>query len=67
MVVAKQLAPQNLFTGRRVDLGRYSSGLERGTANACAQAVTWGFENVYYFENGLQKWKAADYTLAAGN
>ena len=45
----------------------YSSGLERRAANACAMAVTWGFQHVYYFENGLQKWKAAGYTVARGN
>ncbi|MDH3466694.1 MAG: rhodanese-like domain-containing protein [Gammaproteobacteria bacterium] len=44
----------------------YSSGLERRAANACAQAVSWGFEHVYYFANGLKKWKAAGNTVAAG-
>lgn len=45
----------------------YSSGLERRAANACAKAVAWGFQHVYYFENGLQKWKAAGHTLATGD
>jgi len=44
----------------------YSSDLERRAANACAKAVSWGFEHVYYFENGLRKWKAAGHTLAKG-
>lgn len=45
----------------------YSSDLERRAANACAKAVAWGFQHVYYFENGLRKWKAAGYTVARGN
>ena len=44
----------------------YSSGLERRAANACAQAVSWGFQHVYYFENGLKKWKAAGNTTTTG-
>jgi rhodanese-related sulfurtransferase len=44
----------------------YSSGLERRAVNACAQAVSWGFQRVYYFEKGLKKWKAAGYKVAAG-
>lgn len=45
----------------------YSSGLERRAANACAKAVSWGFQNVYYFEHGLKNWKAAGFALAKGS
>ncbi len=45
----------------------YSSGLERRAANACAKAVTWGFQHIYYFESGLRKWKTAGYPTAAGS
>ena len=45
----------------------YSSGLERRAVNACAMAVSWGFQHVYYFEKGLQKWKAAGHMVAKGN
>ena len=41
----------------------YSSGLEKRATNAVAQAVSWGFKNVYYFANGLKRWKAAGLPL----
>ena len=44
----------------------YSSGLERRAVNACAMAATWGFSNVYYFERGLKKWRAAGYPVEKG-
>lgn len=43
----------------------YSSSLEKRAVNACAKAVAWGFKRIYYFADGLKKWKAAGYTLAA--
>ncbi len=47
----------------------YSSegaGRRRG-ANATAEALTWGFQKVYYFpEGGLSRWKAAGYPVEKG-
>jgi len=31
-----------------------------------ARAVSWGFENVYYFRRGLDQWKAAGYPVETG-
>ena len=31
------------------------------SSNASAQAVSWGFTNVYYFRGGIPEWIAADY------
>jgi rhodanese-related sulfurtransferase len=31
--------------------------------NACARALTWGYEKVYYFAEGKPGWKAAGYPL----
>ncbi len=31
--------------------------------NACARALTWGYENVYYFAEGKPGWEAAGYPL----
>ena len=47
----------------------YGSGVgqnRRRAANACAQALTWGFQKVYYFENGFARWKAAGYPIEKG-
>jgi tetratricopeptide (TPR) repeat protein len=42
------------------------SGDDRGAAEAAARAVTWGYENVYFFRDGLDKWKAAGYPVESG-
>jgi tetratricopeptide (TPR) repeat protein len=42
------------------------SGDDRGAAEAAARAVTWGYENVYFFRDGLDKWKAAGYPMDTG-
>jgi TolB-like protein/class 3 adenylate cyclase/rhodanese-related sulfurtransferase len=34
------------------------------SAKACAKAVSWGFEKVYYFRDGFPGWKAAGYPVA---
>ncbi len=44
----------------------YSSGERRDAASASAQAVTWGFQKVYYFHNGFQRWKAAGHLIEKG-
>ncbi len=46
----------------------YSSGgrAERPAASACAKALTWGFEKVYYFAEGFPGWKAAGYPVEKG-
>jgi rhodanese-related sulfurtransferase len=31
--------------------------------NACAKALTWGYENVYYFAEGYPGWKAAGHPI----
>ncbi len=36
---------------------------DRDVANACAKAVTWGFQKVYFFADGLRGWKAAGYPV----
>jgi rhodanese-related sulfurtransferase len=41
----------------------YSSGLERRAVNAVAKAVSWGFKNLYYFPDGLKKWKSEGYSV----
>jgi tetratricopeptide (TPR) repeat protein/rhodanese-related sulfurtransferase len=44
----------------------YSSGGGRAhgsAANACAQALTWGFQKVYFFAEGLPRWKTAGYPV----
>lgn len=33
------------------------------SSQACAKAVAWGFEHVYYFREGFPGWKAAGYTI----
>ena len=35
-------------------------------AQASAYAFEYGFQNVYYFEDGLEKWKAAGYPVETG-
>ena len=35
----------------------------RRGAEAVARAVTWGFEKVYYFRDGLDGWEAAGYPV----
>jgi 3-mercaptopyruvate sulfurtransferase SseA len=36
-------------------------------AYASAMAVSWGFEKVYYFADGLPGWKAAGFPVEIGN
>ncbi len=45
----------------------YSSGLDKRAVNAAAKAVSLGFKKVYYFQNGLKKWKAAGYPVDQGD
>jgi rhodanese-related sulfurtransferase len=33
------------------------------SSKACAEAVSWGFKNVYYFRDGFPAWKAAGYPV----
>ncbi|MFQ6024078.1 MAG: rhodanese-like domain-containing protein, partial [Acidiferrobacterales bacterium] len=54
---------------KRQEIVIYSSssgGDERDAANASAQAITWGFQKVYYFADGFQEWKAAGYPVEKG-
>jgi len=46
----------------------YSSGGggQYEAAQASAYAFEYGFQNVYYFEDGLDKWKAAGYPVETG-
>jgi TolB-like protein/class 3 adenylate cyclase/rhodanese-related sulfurtransferase len=36
------------------------------SSKACAMAVSWGFEKVYYLREGLPGWKAAGYPIEVG-
>ena len=36
-------------------------------AYASAMAVSWGFEKVYYFADGLPGWKVAGFPVEIGN
>jgi adenylate cyclase len=40
-----------------------SSTIHRWAAKSTARAVTWGYEKVYYFQDGFDKWKAAGYPV----
>jgi len=45
------------------------SGKDKDTKlapRATAQAVSWGFKNVYYFRDGLDGWKEAGYPVETG-
>jgi rhodanese-related sulfurtransferase len=46
----------------------YSSGGngQYQAAQASAYAFEYGFQNVYFFEDGLDKWKAAGYPVETG-
>ena len=44
----------------------YSNTEQGMAAYACAYAIDSGFKNVYFFENGFSKWKAADYPIDQG-
>jgi len=35
------------------------------SANASAEAIIWGYENVYYFAEGLPGWNTAGYSIEA--
>jgi TolB-like protein/class 3 adenylate cyclase/rhodanese-related sulfurtransferase/thioredoxin-like negative regulator of GroEL len=41
--------------------GGDGGGVHRSAADACAQALTWGFQKVYCFAEGFPGWKAAGY------
>ncbi|MCZ6656585.1 MAG: tetratricopeptide repeat protein, partial [Gammaproteobacteria bacterium] len=45
----------------------YHHGEAEEAAHACAFAVTWGFEKVYCFTDGLRAWVAAGYPVETGN
>ena len=40
-----------------------SSPNHRWASKSTARAVTWGYDKVYYFQDGLDQWKAADYPI----
>ena len=44
----------------------HGGGRVRAGATAVAKAVDWGFKSVYYFPDGLNKWKAAGYPVETG-
>ncbi len=33
------------------------------SSTACAQAVSWGYENIFYFRNGFPAWQAAGHPI----
>jgi TolB-like protein/DNA-binding winged helix-turn-helix (wHTH) protein len=55
------------IAGRSEEVVIYGSGDHEGYARwapqAVARAVLWGYENVYYFEDGLEQWEAAGYPV----
>ncbi len=38
-------------------------GNRRSSGNAIAMAVTWGFEKVYFFPDGLDGWRSAGHPV----
>lgn len=56
------------ITNKSKDLVLYASGGggQFQAAQASAYAFENGFQNVYYFEDGLNKWKAAGYPIETG-
>jgi len=51
--------------GKDQDVVIYCSGAKcLRSSRACAKAVGWGFENVYYLREGFPGWKAAGYPIA---
>jgi rhodanese-related sulfurtransferase len=50
------------IAGKNQEVVIYSSD-ERWAPLAVARAVSWGYENVYFFPYGLDKWKAAGYPV----
>ena len=43
--------------------GGDGGGVHRSAADACAQALIWGFQKAYCFAEGLPGWKAAGYPV----
>lgn len=42
----------------------YCNGAKCGRSAKCAaKAVSWGYQNVYYFRGGLPAWKSASYPV----
>ena len=56
------------ITNKSNDLVVYSSGGagQYQAAQASAYAFENGYQNVYYFEDGLDKWKTAGYPVETG-
>ncbi|WP_160116069.1 rhodanese-like domain-containing protein [Candidatus Halocynthiibacter alkanivorans] len=56
------------LAGRQEELVFYCGGTDcKLSANACAYALTLGYENVYYFAGGYPAWTAADYAVETGS
>ena len=52
------------IVGKAQEVVIYSSRPDdRMAAEAVARAVTWGYEKVYFFQDGLDSWKAAGYPI----
>ena len=51
------------IAGKQQEVVIYTAELKAQVAFASAYAVESGFPKVYYFENGLEKWKAAGYPV----
>ena len=53
------------IVGKTQEVVIYSRGSDdfREAPEAVARAVTWGYEKVYYFREGLNGWKAAGYPV----
>ena len=57
------------IAGKKQEVVIYSSRncCGRWGPEAVARAVSWGFEKVYFFRDGLDGWKAAGYPVETGN
>lgn len=52
------------IVGKTQEVVVYSSrSNDRDAAIAAARSVTWGYEKVYFFRDGLEGWKAAGYPV----
>ncbi len=52
------------LAGKTEDVVFYCGGTDcKLSANASAQALTWGYANVYYFAEGFPGWQTAGYSI----
>ncbi len=53
--------------GKQDKVVLYCSGVKCARSyRAAQQAVSWGYENVYYFRDGIVEWRKAGYPVESG-